>query len=1035
MINVSNEFIQLISKNTRVEVKGTLTLADGTVRQLVGDDLMMGTTSFSDATSSSSSFDIGAAIIGQLDLTLNNYDGRFDAYDFTGAEIVPYVGVRLSGGTVEWIRKGHYSVDQPDTYGTTIGLTCLDRMSRFERPYADVTTRYPATLRTIVTDMATVCGVTLDSGTFPNCEYVVQERPDDSSLTCLAMLAYVAQVAGCYARMTNVGTLSVTWYDTAALESEDWLDGEAFDDGTPYQSGDDADGGSFTDYSTGDAYDGGSFARRPWVNLYAYTSMSVCTDDVVVTGVSVTAQDDKPEDEGGSGLDGETTLFGSDGYVISLEGNPLVAFGRSAEVARQVGERVVGMRFRPFDVSALGDPSIEAGDPVVITDRYQNNYVSYITSLTYKVNAYASVACDAETPSRHTAKSFSAITKAIVDARNAVKQERTARELAIEQLATELAESSGLYVTSVEQPDGSSIYYMHDKPDLDESGIVWKMTAEAIGISTDGGETYPYGLDVSGTAILNRIYTIGLDADYIDTGSITVRNPRTRDVMFSADYDTGEVYVNGACVSIDTSTTLVDAMGALRSDLTSLQQDSQGITATVTSMQAVYGTCGTAQATQAKVVTCANFALRKGAMVSVQFTYANTASNPTLNVNGTGAKAIYLNNAPLPSSNWWAAGDTVTFVYSGTYWYVVDGAVYKQLNSTNNAVSSLTLRADSFDVSIKSIQATYGTCSTTAATVTKVVTLSNFTKFVGQTVTVRFTYANTASNPMLKVQADSNGTNAASGYILVNGSYMGSAYYWKAGDVVTFVWDGTYWRVGDGGTLSQIQVLKNSIKLEVSNLALGSTASIKMTVGDSTTTTTADLTKVRKAFANDSSAITISAGIITFNSNTFVVNSTNFSVTNTGVITAKSGTIGGFTIGSSSLYRSRSSLSSGTYGVYIGTDGISVGSGTAYTALSGGYLYGGGNANNTHGYVGFNNYWSSSGIYGTRLAGKGCIALLTNGPFGIGSYYDFGSSATITTGCSGTLRYISRIQDNGDGSITWWTSSIYFTKGLMTTQL
>lgn len=43
-------------------------------------------------------------------------------------------------------------------------------------------------------------------------------------------------------------------------------------------------------------------------------------------------------------------------------------------------------------------------------------------------------------------------------------------------------------MTEDPQDDGSVIYYMHNKPTLEESDIVWKLTAEAIGISTDGGK-------------------------------------------------------------------------------------------------------------------------------------------------------------------------------------------------------------------------------------------------------------------------------------------------------------------------------------------------------------------------------------------------------------------------------------------------------------------------------------------------------------------------------------------------------------------
>lgn len=249
-------------------------------------------------------------------------------------------------------------------------------------------------------------------------------------------------------------------------------------------------------------------------------------------------------------------------------------------------------------------------------------------------------------------------------------------------------------------------------------------------------------------------------------------------------------------------------------------------------------------------------------------------------------------------------------------------ALTTRVATNESDISSLVLRADSFDVSVKGIQATYGTCSTAAATQTKDVTISDFTKFIGQTVAVKFTYKNTASEPILKVQ-NSDGSVVASGYIYVNNSKMSDYQYWDAQGVVTFVWDGAYWRVGDGSTVSKIKVLQDSITLSVSNASLGNTASIELSVNGSTQTKSIDLTGVRNAFAGESSAITISAGVITFNSNTFVVNSDNFSVTNTGVITASAGTIGGFTIGQSALYNNLTSLSGSSAGVYVGTDGFS----------------------------------------------------------------------------------------------------------------
>lgn len=121
-----------------------------------------------------------------------------------------------------------------------------------------------------------------------------------------------------------------------------------------------------------------------------------------------------------------------------------------------------------------------------------------------------------------------------------------------------------------------------------------------------------------------------------------------------------------------------------------------------------YGTCATAAATVAKVVTLSGFSLYTGAMVSVYFTYANTASSPTLNVNSTGAKSIRVNNAAITSKYFWRAKDTVTFIYNGTYWVIADTSANSLLASwcSDNDVTLIdggkiyakSVKAESIDV-------------------------------------------------------------------------------------------------------------------------------------------------------------------------------------------------------------------------------------------------------------------------------------------------------------------------------------------------
>lgn len=84
-----------------------------------------------------------------------------------------------------------------------------------------------------------------------------------------------------------------------------------------------------------------------------------------------------------------------------------------------------------------------------------------------------------------------------------------------------------------------------------------------------------------------------------------------------------------------------------------------------------YVTCSTAAGTAAKVATLENFTLSVGAAVKVKFTNTNTATNPTLNVNSTGAKPIYTNtgsNVGTTPDTSWSAGEIVELVYDGTNW-------------------------------------------------------------------------------------------------------------------------------------------------------------------------------------------------------------------------------------------------------------------------------------------------------------------------------------------------------------------------------
>ena len=116
-----------------------------------------------------------------------------------------------------------------------------------------------------------------------------------------------------------------------------------------------------------------------------------------------------------------------------------------------------------------------------------------------------------------------------------------------------------------------------------------------------------------------------------------------------------------------------------------------------------YATCATAAATAAKVATLSGntkWALTEGSIIAVKFTYSNTASNPTLNVNSTGAKSVVYGTAALTTSNLTYAGyakRTILYVYNGSQ-YVFLGWSYDANSDTKVQQIAATTQATEFPV-------------------------------------------------------------------------------------------------------------------------------------------------------------------------------------------------------------------------------------------------------------------------------------------------------------------------------------------------
>lgn len=523
----------------------TMTLKNGTVFYITNEDILGDSgIEIEDATSSSGKLDVGAAIINSCRFTLMNFDDKFTGYEFYGASLIVKVGIQLDG-SIEYLDKGRFTVTDAVYSDASISITAYDNMAKFDRDYSESSLVYPATIGAIVNDACSVCGVVNATQTFTNSSVIVPERPADNALTFREVISWCAQIGGCFARINRSGQLELKWYNVANIGND------SASQSTVYH------------------------------NVTGVFSQKTGTDDTVITGLRATVKADE------NGQDDITYHYGVSGYEIEFSGNAFITKDNAMSILQTVGNKICGMRFRKMEVTHLSDPSFEAGDLIRIpsgkgfddglavndNQLLVNNkdllvskrglYFWGIVSYTkFTAGSSQSTRSDSEDVAINSAARYSEITKAVLSGRESLNREITARELAVQQLAERLATSSGLYITEDVQPDQSVIYYAHNKRTLAESDIVWKFTAEAFAISTDGGQTYPYGLDVSGTAILNRIYTVGLDADYITTGSL-IGKDSGGNTVFSFDAETGQIWIKSSQIDVSASQSLDEALSLI----------------------------------------------------------------------------------------------------------------------------------------------------------------------------------------------------------------------------------------------------------------------------------------------------------------------------------------------------------------------------------------------------------------------------------------------------------------------------------------
>lgn len=503
MIKTTAAYKEAIKKNRIFHHEVNINFADQTSIPVGDVDLFA--FQLLDATSNTGSFDIGSAIAQQLLLKLNNVDGKFDNHDFSDAVITAKIGLELSDNSIEWLNKGIFKAEPGTVSGDTISVNAFDNMVKFDADYSQSKLVYPATLGAIVRDACSCCDVTLapDSATFDKDDYIVQNRPNDSALTFRQVLQFVGQIACKFFKINTEGKLSVRWYDIDTFESIDI---------------DNVD------------------TEKIILIDELHTGSTLQTDDVVITGVKV-IEENRDEENSSSEV---TYKSGTDGYVLEVSNNKLIQGGSGAEVVNYLGEHLNGLQFRPMSINASTDPCRESGDLAVVIDSKGNKYKTIFTNVNYVAHTAQALICGAEVPARLSSTRYSQATQVYKEIRANIRKYRSEWSAAFKELQTAMDSKNGLFPVSETQEDGSTILYFCDKPALKDSSTVIKLSAAGWGMSTDGGKTWNVGTLVDGTTITKILNTVGINADWINTGALTVKGD-DGNIVLSIDANTGKL--------------------------------------------------------------------------------------------------------------------------------------------------------------------------------------------------------------------------------------------------------------------------------------------------------------------------------------------------------------------------------------------------------------------------------------------------------------------------------------------------------------
>lgn len=357
MYPVSEAFMDAIANNTRKYYwTGTILTKNKKQYSFGNEDIVKGSGYITRQCCGSSEIELGTVYAAELGITLFS---DIDRYTLDNAEVRIYFHLVLPDGTEETIPMGVFEISEANRHIKTLELKAYDYMLRFEKDLE--LTASGGTAYSFLLMASTECEVELaqtkaEIEAMPNGKETLGIYSDNDMESYRDLIFYVAQVLGCVCQINREGKLELIPYGIAPVAE------------VPSRQRFES---SYSDFVT---------------RYTAVSSTNLITEEVEYYA-----------------------LDPDDALTLNLGTNPLLQFGLKTTRARLITNilnAIAVVDYVPFDSTTIGNPALDPMDVLRFSGGHADeNKLSCITSITYKINGKHTLKCVGKNPKLAAAKS------------------------------------------------------------------------------------------------------------------------------------------------------------------------------------------------------------------------------------------------------------------------------------------------------------------------------------------------------------------------------------------------------------------------------------------------------------------------------------------------------------------------------------------------------------------------------------------------------------------------------------------------------